>query len=645
MPSTSATGAALVLSTGSPKVRICSAMPARLPTACRTTSTSRRRPARPRPRSHVELPDTSFTLRTDRGVFSHGRLDAGHRAAAARRSRAAADGRRRSTSAAAPGRSPWPSPGRAPGADGVGGRRQRAGAGAVRGERRRQRPRQRRRRRARRRARRRPLRRHLVEPADPHRQGRRCTSCWPTWLDRLTPAGRAVLVVQKHLGADSLQRWLIEQGWPTDAPGVGQGLPPPRRPPPTRHARSRELFRVCAAARSRGSHSISRETRRVRRGAGRRRRGRGRPSGGGRRSRARPSSSQRGGADRVAALARRRRRCPGTARRASATSSLPGPDTAARAANGGSPSSRRRARSGSTSRPGSASSAAWTTSWRGRNVCTSSRPPPARGPTSRAAAHEQRHRLLGGPVARRQQLDVDVEEGHDVGARHPVQHGLGADVDPGRRPAAPSSPPVTATTGRPAAASSSSRSRVTPGLRLANADAPQTQAHGRARRARSAGRRACRRRPGRRRPRSARSGPAPGSSGRRGSGPGPAMLCTHTTVRSAARRWAISGDVTSDVFHGSSRLRSTTSTSGQLGPLVVDRRPRQPLADRRQPDHGRARRHQQHRRAGPRGPARRRRRGRATSGCAPPAAPRRARRRRRRRRGPGTAPTPRPARR
>ena len=25
----------------------------------------------------VELPDTSFTLRTDRGVFSHGRLDAG----------------------------------------------------------------------------------------------------------------------------------------------------------------------------------------------------------------------------------------------------------------------------------------------------------------------------------------------------------------------------------------------------------------------------------------------------------------------------------------------------------------------------------------------------------------------------------------
>lgn len=34
------------------------------------------------------------------------------------------------------------------------------------------------------------------------------------WLDRLTPDGAAFLVVQKHLGSDSLQRWLNEQGWP-----------------------------------------------------------------------------------------------------------------------------------------------------------------------------------------------------------------------------------------------------------------------------------------------------------------------------------------------------------------------------------------------------------------------------------------------
>ncbi|MFC7384448.1 class I SAM-dependent methyltransferase [Sphaerisporangium rhizosphaerae] len=33
------------------------------------------------------------------------------------------------------------------------------------------------------------------------------------WLDRLTPDGTAYLVVQKHLGSDSLQRWLGEQGW------------------------------------------------------------------------------------------------------------------------------------------------------------------------------------------------------------------------------------------------------------------------------------------------------------------------------------------------------------------------------------------------------------------------------------------------
>jgi len=36
------------------------------------------------------------------------------------------------------------------------------------------------------------------------------------WLSRLAPGGEAVLVVQKHLGSDSLQRWLTEQGWPTE---------------------------------------------------------------------------------------------------------------------------------------------------------------------------------------------------------------------------------------------------------------------------------------------------------------------------------------------------------------------------------------------------------------------------------------------
>lgn len=36
-----------------------------------------------------------------------------------------------------------------------------------------------------------------------------------TWLCRLAPGAEAHLVVHKHLGSDSLQRWLVEQGWPT----------------------------------------------------------------------------------------------------------------------------------------------------------------------------------------------------------------------------------------------------------------------------------------------------------------------------------------------------------------------------------------------------------------------------------------------
>ena len=35
-----------------------------------------------------------------------------------------------------------------------------------------------------------------------------------TWLDRLAPGATAHLVVQRHLGSDSLQRWLNDQGWP-----------------------------------------------------------------------------------------------------------------------------------------------------------------------------------------------------------------------------------------------------------------------------------------------------------------------------------------------------------------------------------------------------------------------------------------------
>ncbi len=37
-----------------------------------------------------------------------------------------------------------------------------------------------------------------------------------TWLGRLTPEGRAWLVVHKHLGSDSLARWLESSGFPTE---------------------------------------------------------------------------------------------------------------------------------------------------------------------------------------------------------------------------------------------------------------------------------------------------------------------------------------------------------------------------------------------------------------------------------------------
>ncbi|HET7193622.1 MAG TPA: methyltransferase [Nocardioides sp.] len=45
-----------------------------------------------------------------------------------------------------------------------------------------------------------------------------------TWLPRLRPGGRAVLVVGKNLGADSLQRWLGEQGYPTERLASAKGF-------------------------------------------------------------------------------------------------------------------------------------------------------------------------------------------------------------------------------------------------------------------------------------------------------------------------------------------------------------------------------------------------------------------------------------
>jgi 16S rRNA (guanine1207-N2)-methyltransferase len=44
-----------------------------------------------------------------------------------------------------------------------------------------------------------------------------------TWLARLEPAGAAYLVVQRHLGSDSLHRWLESTGWPAQRVAARSG--------------------------------------------------------------------------------------------------------------------------------------------------------------------------------------------------------------------------------------------------------------------------------------------------------------------------------------------------------------------------------------------------------------------------------------
>lgn len=44
------------------------------------------------------------------------------------------------------------------------------------------------------------------------------------WLPRLRPGGEAFWVVGKNLGADSLQAWLTDQGWPTQRLASAKGF-------------------------------------------------------------------------------------------------------------------------------------------------------------------------------------------------------------------------------------------------------------------------------------------------------------------------------------------------------------------------------------------------------------------------------------
>lgn len=162
----------------------------------------------------VTLPDIAFTLETDRGVFSHGRLDAG-------------------TSLLLRTDLPLPRTGNlldlgcgaGPIAVALALRRPDATVWAVDVNRR-----------ARELCARNAARRgianiRVVAPADvpddvvfdaiwsnpPIRVGKKALhALLTTWLRRLAPHSTAALVVQKHLGADSLQRWLSGIGYRTE---------------------------------------------------------------------------------------------------------------------------------------------------------------------------------------------------------------------------------------------------------------------------------------------------------------------------------------------------------------------------------------------------------------------------------------------
>jgi hypothetical protein len=44
------------------------------------------------------------------------------------------------------------------------------------------------------------------------------------WMPRLTPDGAAHLVVGKNLGADTLQQWLTDSGFPTERVASSRGF-------------------------------------------------------------------------------------------------------------------------------------------------------------------------------------------------------------------------------------------------------------------------------------------------------------------------------------------------------------------------------------------------------------------------------------
>ena len=116
------------------------------------------------------------------------------------------------------------------------------------------------------------------------------------------------------------------------------------------------------------------------------------------------------------------------AQQSTMNASAASPETAASAVAGGKPQHRVASGLRIAQRvSGSACSAASSTSWFGQPGLHEQPDPGAPASDQPGGAGEQRQGLLGGAVAGRQQLLVEVEEGHRVGLGHPVEHGLGAD--------------------------------------------------------------------------------------------------------------------------------------------------------------------------------------------------------------------------
>lgn len=162
----------------------------------------------------VVLPDTAFTMETDRGVFSHGHLDTGTSLLLRTALPLAADGDLADLGCGAgpialtmarrsPAADVWALDVNARARDLCARNAARNGLTNVR----------------------------VVHPDDvpdtvrfatiwsnpPIRIGKPALhALLERWLDRLTDDGTAGLVVQRHLGADSLHRWLVDAGWPTE---------------------------------------------------------------------------------------------------------------------------------------------------------------------------------------------------------------------------------------------------------------------------------------------------------------------------------------------------------------------------------------------------------------------------------------------